>query len=100
GRHRSLHSFPTRRSSDLSFFALRGFEVATGRELPTRSDEDALAVVVLGQDLKRELFGHGRAVGEWVRIGDRRMRVIGVLADVGEDRKSTRLNSSHVKISY
>ncbi|MFA5632139.1 MAG: ABC transporter permease [Porticoccaceae bacterium] len=66
------------------FFSLRGFEVAVGQELPVRSREDALAVTVLGPRLKNELFGHQHAVGEWVRIGDRRMRVIGVLGDVGE----------------
>jgi len=39
---------------------------------------------VLGLKLKQELFGNRRAVGDWVRLGDRRMRVIGVLADAGE----------------
>jgi putative ABC transport system permease protein len=36
-------------------------------------------------DLDRgaELFGNQQALGKWVRIGDRRFRVIGVLADTG-----------------
>ena len=32
---------------------------------------------------KRELFGNRAAVGRWVRVGDRRFRVIGVLASEG-----------------
>ena len=35
--------------------------------------------VCSGVKLKRELFGNSRALGEWVRVGDRRMRVVGVL---------------------
>ena len=34
--------------------------------------------------IKRELFGNEQAVGAWVRLGDRRFRVIGVLASQGE----------------
>jgi putative ABC transport system permease protein len=43
-----------------------------------------MAVCVLGVKLKRELFGNNRALGEWVRVGDRRIRVIGVLEERGE----------------
>ena len=39
---------------------------------------------VLGNQIKRELFGNEQAVGQWVRLGDRRFRVIGVLAEQGE----------------
>jgi putative ABC transport system permease protein len=39
---------------------------------------------VLGNQMKRELFGNEQAVGQWVRLGDRRFRVIGVLASQGE----------------
>jgi putative ABC transport system permease protein len=41
-------------------------------------------VCVLGNQMKRELFGNTQAVGQWVRLGDRRFRVIGVLAAQGE----------------
>ena len=34
--------------------------------------------------MKRELFGNEQAIGQWVRLGDRRFRVIGVLASQGE----------------
>src|SRR5690606_40933157 len=65
GGHRELHSFPTRRSSDL-----------TGALTPAR-------------------FKHTDAV---FNVG---LAVAAVqVAAPGVDRKSTRLNSSHVKISY
>jgi len=58
--------------------------MAQGQFLPEMDAERALNVVVLGSQVKTELFGNSRALGEWVRIGDRRYRVIGVLADMGE----------------
>jgi putative ABC transport system permease protein len=70
-------------SSD-AFFAVRHLDVGAGRILPPRSGSEAMAVCVLGVKLKRELFGNNRALGEWVRVGDRRIRVIGVLEERGE----------------
>ena len=37
-----------------------------------------------GAEVADELFGSRRALGEWVRIGDRRFRVIGILAVQGQ----------------
>lgn len=67
-----------------AFFAVRQLDVGAGRILSPRTRSEALAVCVLGVKLKRELFGNSRALGEWVRVGDRRMRVIGVLEERGE----------------
>lgn len=66
------------------FFAMRQLEVIQGAAFPADAASEALAICVLGAKLKRELFGNDRAVGQWVRIADRRMRVIGVLADKGQ----------------
>jgi putative ABC transport system permease protein len=38
---------------------------------------------VLGDELAKELFGARGALGQWVRIGDRRFRVSGVIAQSG-----------------
>jgi putative ABC transport system permease protein len=46
--------------------------------------ERASNVAVLGAGLRDELFGSERALGRWVRINDRRFRVIGVLSEGGE----------------
>lgn len=66
------------------FFAVRQLDTARGNILPERTNDDAMPVCVLGAKLKRELFDNDRAIGEWVRIGDRRFRVIGVLSERGE----------------
>src|SRR5690625_7839776 len=72
--NRDLHSFPTRRSSDLGF---------SEREADLLKQHDFIPV----------------------RLGPRILRTetaaLYVLASISyQDRKSTRLNSSHVAISY
>lgn len=66
-----------------SLAELRRLGVAQGRFLPGGDPTRAQAVAVLGRDLRRELFGEANALGQWVRVGDRRLRVIGVLAPAG-----------------
>ncbi len=46
--------------------------------------DDARATAVLGGTVARELFPVGSAVGQAVRIGGERYRVVGVLADKGQ----------------
>src|SRR5437773_7775494 len=76
---RDLHSFPTRRSSDLH----QAHVAAAPR--PLRDDlRTAVAAAVIDDD--------DLVVGE-AELGDD-------LLDQAEDRKSTRLNSSHITISY
>src|SRR5690606_41420930 len=84
---RPLHSFPTRRSSDLSFYARR-------------------AVTQVPADQAREDRGRAGEAGE-AALGDRamvraaqHMKAHPARSGREQDRKSTRLNSSHVKISY
>src|SRR5690606_42038193 len=76
---RTLHSFPTRRSSDLAEHALDG---ADGHLFGVGA-EDGFD----GFGFDGVVFARAGAVG-------------GDVVDVSGDRKSTRLNSSHVKISY
>src|SRR5439155_22221327 len=94
-----LHSFPTRRSSDLVYFllftiALLGLltmAVDVGRfyaiqaELQTAADAAALAA---GTKLVGTMRSTGQASAQWNA------------SNAAADRKSTRLNSSHVAISY
>jgi len=60
------------------------FRVRQGRFLPETDLERASSVVVLGPKLKRELFAERNALGEHVRIGGQRFRVIGVMAPKGQ----------------
>lgn len=57
--------------------------VAAGSFLPRDDLGAARAFVVLGARLNEELFGGSGALGEWVRIGDSRFLVIGVLEAKG-----------------
>jgi putative ABC transport system permease protein len=70
--------------SSSDFLTIRHMSMAVGRFLPAGDIHDSSSVCVLGNAIKRELFGNDQAVGQWVRLGDRRFRVIGVLASQGE----------------
>jgi putative ABC transport system permease protein len=58
--------------------------MASGRFLPPQDARNATPLCVLGAKVSRELFGTDSPLGQYVRLGDRRFRVIGVLAPKGE----------------
>jgi putative ABC transport system permease protein len=67
---------------------IRHLALTQGSFLPAGEPTRAEAVCVIGQKGKKELFGNQPAIGQWLRIGDRRFRVIGVLSpgvSLGED---------------
>lgn len=66
------------------FFAIRQLRVGQGQPLPALDFGEARAVCVIGAKLRHELFGSRPALGEWLRAGDRRFRVVGILAERGE----------------
>src|SRR5205814_8840411 len=86
-----LHSLPTRRSSDLYPWAAVGV-LAFGLVAETVSLRACLAEV-------NKVRG-GRTLWRWFRETRQSELVVikGLL--IGQDRKSTRLNSSHLGISY
>jgi putative ABC transport system permease protein len=63
---------------------VRRLGIASGRFLPPLEWDRSSPVAVLGQTSARELFPGRDPVGEIVRVGDWRMRVIGVLAPRGQ----------------
>lgn len=69
--------------STAEFMKIRHWQLAQGKFLPKSDIDRASPVCVIGIKVKRELFGPENALGEWIRIGDRRFRVIGVLASEG-----------------
>src|SRR5690606_41985931 len=73
--HRALHSFPTRRSSDLAAASTR-----SGPTSPASTSSAATSSAATSSGRCTAAAGNGAAPAL--------------------DRKSTRLNSSHVKISY
>lgn len=69
--------------STRSLLGIRHWNMAIGDFLPKLDMDRAAPVCVLGGVLRREFFGDQSPVGKWMRIGDRRCRVIGVLATEG-----------------
>ncbi len=70
--------------STYDLLGVRHMSMGIGKFLPPGDIHESASVCVLGNQMKRELFGNEQAVGQWVRLGDRRFRVIGVLAEQGE----------------
>ena len=60
------------------------FPVAIGRFLPPDDPRAARAYVVLGAKVRRELFGQDNPLGQRVRVGGDRYRVIGVMESKGQ----------------
>src|SRR5205085_12098585 len=81
GNHRDLHSFPTRRSSDLGL----------SRTLQSTGEYDK-ALAAVDEALKDAPKDAG--------LHARRAELLHLPAAGTRDRKSTRLNSSHSQISY
>jgi putative ABC transport system permease protein len=65
------------------FMAIRGWEMGAGEFLPDVDFDRATPVCVIGRTVKQELFKEQFAIGQWLRVGARRCRVIGVLATTG-----------------
>src|SRR5690606_40169083 len=90
GDSRDLHSFPTRRSSDLR--TMMGSTTMGMKHLGEENDSDGSDFIInmAEEDDERPIWisvwGGGNTFAQAI------WRV--------QDRKSTRLNSSHVKISY
>src|SRR5699024_12645371 len=92
-----LHSFPTRRSSDLDSRLRAGLPAATAgaavlivaQRVATIRDADEIVVL-----------DEGRVVGRGTHSELMESNVTYQEIVLSQDRKSTRLNSSHVSISY
>src|SRR5207253_9442526 len=87
-----LPSFPTRRSSDLDLAAVELDDLAGDREAEAGASLAARrlrAPLLVGREQLRQVVLRDPLAGVGDRDDDRRV-----------DRKSTRLNSSHVAISY
>src|SRR5690606_42020419 len=93
--HPPLHSFPTRRSSDLVRKILPTNSFARGVSVLVGGTAGAQMILVLAAPLLTRLYSPEDFGVLAVYVG-----LLAIAAVVSRDRKSTRLNSSHVKISY
>ena len=66
------------------FFALEGWEIAEGTVFDARDYGGASKPVILGDSVRRALFGDAPAVGQSVRIGRVPFTVVGTLAPKGQ----------------
>jgi putative ABC transport system permease protein len=69
--------------STAELLEVRRMELAQGKFLPAGDPHHAEPVCVIGTTVAREIFGATQPLGEWLRIGDRRFRVIGLIAKQG-----------------
>jgi putative ABC transport system permease protein len=80
GRERTVNVFAVGPAFDQAF----KFNVSSGTFLPPDELERARPVAVLGAKVFDELYGGTNALGQRIRIGGERYRVIGVMAPKGE----------------
>src|SRR5690554_7433769 len=88
GYRRVLHSFPTRRSSDLGVLGVK-----------LRFERDPLESTMKAVSSGTTLINH-TIKNEIGKIAISTENLKRANPDMDKDRKSTRLNSSHVRISY
>jgi len=62
-------------------------EVAEGRFLDARDEATFAQVCVVGEGVRRDLFGFGPALGQVVKVNEHWLTVVGVLAASGRDRE-------------
>ena len=66
------------------FFEINGWKLASGHGLEPSDYSSAAKSVVIGETIRRELFGDEDPIGQSLRIGKVPFRVVGVLAEKGQ----------------
>src|SRR5206468_12963437 len=98
--HPPFHSFPTRRSSDLTIFAVGDTEAQIACFERVAADlSPGGRFVVEAFVLDPRMFHHGQALDIRTMTAEH-VELQLMRYDPPTDRKSTRLNSSHDQISY
>jgi len=81
--HGGLERETTILGTTRAFMEIRHWNMALGEFLPDVDMDRASPVCVIGRVIQEEIFGDVPPVGRWLRVGDRRCRVTGVLGDMG-----------------
>lgn len=69
--------------TNADYIEMRKLKLATGRFISKSESGGGSPEVVLGALIRKEIFGNENPLGKTVRIGDRKLRVVGVLAEGG-----------------
>ncbi|GMW06042.1 MAG: ABC transporter permease [Gammaproteobacteria bacterium] len=81
--HAGLERDITIMGATAELLEVRHWQVAIGKFLRQQDWDRASPECVIGHVIARELFAGQAAVGQWLRVGDRRCRVAGVLVEQG-----------------
>ncbi len=65
------------------FFEIDKGEVEFGRDFTDEEDKSLAQVVILGAQIKQDLFGDQNAIGQRITINKRKFKVIGIREDIG-----------------
>jgi putative ABC transport system permease protein len=63
--------------------AIRHWQMAQGSFLPKGDWDRPTPVIVIGAKVRNEIFGPHAALGQWVRLGENRYRVVGIMGSEG-----------------
>lgn len=69
--------------TNAEYVTVRQMKMGIGRFLSKVEAGHSASEVVLGAEIRREIFGEENPLGKTVRVGDRRLRVVGVLREGG-----------------
>lgn len=70
--------------STQDFLSVRNLTLSHGRGFSQKSADLAEPICILGAQLKARLFGNNKAIGQWLKIANRRYRVVAILQERGE----------------
>ena len=69
---------------ETDWFTINGWEIATGPGFDSRDYTSGAKSAILGESVRRELFGEEEAVGQTIRLGRVPFTVVGTLKSKGQ----------------
>ena len=69
---------------EADYFAINSWSIAQGNVFEEADYKSSNKVVLIGETIRRELFGESEAIGENIRIGKTPFQVVGVLESKGQ----------------
>lgn len=83
GQGRKTNPNVTLMGSDENYLKVGGYSLGHGRNFSAVELQNGSAVIMLGSEVARKLFGSERVIGQQVSVGSSKYRVIGVIASKG-----------------
>jgi len=83
GGGRKTNPNVTLMGSDANYLKVGGYSLSHGRNFSAVELQRGSAVIILGSEVARKLFGNERIIGKQVSVGSSRYRIIGIIATKG-----------------